>query len=94
MAEAPLQQMLRARIGGEEGGFPDFFEGRARNGRAELDCLLLVDVLGLDACLCEPNGPLTILRQKLAAEPQIHGGKKTRVVFTADGEDSAEHNDR
>jgi len=62
--------------------------------RAELDRRLLVDVLGLDACLCEPNGPLAMLRQKLAAEPQIHGGKKTRVVFTADGEDSTERDDR
>ncbi|HUW10863.1 MAG TPA: hypothetical protein VM537_14120, partial [Anaerolineae bacterium] len=62
--------------------------------RAELDRRLLVDVLGLDACLCQPNGPLAILRQKLAAEPQIHGGKKTRVVFTADGEESAERDDR
>ena len=34
MAEAPLQQMLRARVWGEEGASPDLFGGRARNGRA------------------------------------------------------------
>ena len=49
--------------------------------RAELDRRLLVDVLGLPESLCEPNGPIDLLRRKLAREPQIHGGKKTRVVF-------------
>ena len=49
--------------------------------RAELDRRLLVDVLGLPATLCEPDGPIDLLRRKLAHEPQIHGGKKTRVVF-------------
>ena len=49
--------------------------------RAELDRRLLVDVLGLPATLCEPDGPIDLLRRKLAREPQIHGGKKTRVVF-------------
>ena len=49
--------------------------------RAELDRRLLVDVLGLDASLCAADGPIDLLRRKLAAEPQIHGGKKTRVVF-------------
>lgn len=54
--------------------------------RAELDRNLLVDVLGLEPHLCESDGPLSRLRQKLAAEPQIHGGKQTRVEFTSDGE--------
>ncbi len=49
--------------------------------RAELDRRLIVDVLGLPESLCEPNGPIDLLRRKLAREPQIHGGKKTRVVF-------------
>lgn len=62
--------------------------------RALLDRLLVVDVLGLDPDLCEPNGPIDNLRKKLAAEPQIHGGKKSRVVFTADGEENANRDDR
>ncbi len=49
--------------------------------RAELDRRLLVDVLGLPPELCEPGGPLELLREKLAREPQIHGGKRTRVAF-------------
>ena len=62
--------------------------------RAELDRALLVDVLGLPALLCEPDGPLALLRRKLAAEPQIHGGKRTRVVFSDGGELSERRNDR
>ena len=66
--------------------------------RAELDRRLLVDVLGLDASLCAADGPIDLLRRKLAAEPQIHGGKKTRVVFgeTVDGNGDivlTEHNE-
>ena len=53
--------------------------------RAELDRRLLVDVLGLPSSLCEEGGPIDLLRRKLAREPQIHGGKKSRVVFTEDG---------
>ncbi len=49
--------------------------------RAELDRRLLVDVLYLPESLCEAGGPVDLLRRKLAREPQIHGGKKTRVVF-------------
>ena len=49
--------------------------------RAELDRRLLVDVLGLPESLCGLDGPLALLRRKLAREPQIHGGKRTRVVF-------------
>ena len=62
--------------------------------RALLDHCLLVDILGLHPRLCEPNGPLAILRQKLAAEPQINGGKKSRVVFTADGENGVDRDHR
>ncbi len=53
---------------------------------AVLDRALLVDVLGLPESLCAAGGPLETLRRKLAAEPQIHGGKRTRVVFTDTGE--------
>ena len=49
--------------------------------RAELDRRLLTDVLGLPEPLCAENGPVDLLRRKLAREPQIHGGKKSRVVF-------------
>ena len=49
--------------------------------RAELDRRLLVDVLGMPASLCAENGPVDVLRRKLAREPRIHGGKKSRVVF-------------
>ena len=55
--------------------------------RAELDRRLLVDILGLPSSLCEPDGPIDLLRRKLAAEPQIHGGKKTRVIFYEDSDD-------
>ena len=49
--------------------------------RAELDRRLLVDVLGLPESLCAENWPIDLLRRKLAKEPQIHGGKKSRVVL-------------
>ena len=62
--------------------------------RAELDRRLLVDVLGSDASLCGPDGPLEHLRRQLAAEPQIHGGKRTRVVFTVEGERNESRSDR
>jgi len=62
--------------------------------RAELDRSLLVDVLGLDPSLCEPGGPMERLRCKLAAEPQIHGNKRTHVLFTLDGETSITRTDR
>ena len=62
--------------------------------RAELDRRLLVDVLGLPASLCEDGGPIDLLRRKLAREPQIHGGKKSRVVFTEDGEKTEKRHDR
>ncbi len=49
--------------------------------RAELDRRLLVDVLGLPESLCAEYGPLDLLRRKLVGEPQVHGGKRSRVVF-------------
>ncbi len=56
--------------------------------RTTLDRCLIVDVLGLDPSLCAVGGPLDRLRRKLAAEPQVHGDKQTRLVFTETGEDS------
>ncbi len=37
---------------------------------------------------------IDLIRRKLAREPQIHGGKKSRVVFTDDGEKSVPRDDR
>lgn len=51
----------------------------ADENRAAIDRALIVDVLGLPEALCAANGPLEALRNKLAAEPQIHGGKKSKV---------------
>ena len=56
------------------------------SARSELDKRLMVDVLGLSPDLCASGGPMDRLRAKLAAEPQIHSGKRTRVVFTDTGE--------
>jgi hypothetical protein len=56
--------------------------------RAELDRRLLVDVLGLNPSICQKGGPMGRLRRKLAAEPQIHANKQTRLIFTELGEDS------
>ena len=53
-----------------------------------------MDVLGLPESLCADGGPLETLRRKLAAEPQIHGGKRTRVVFTDTGERTERRADR
>ena len=58
--------------------------------RAELDKRLLVDVLGLPEVLCEPGGTVDLLRRKLANEPQIHGGKKSRVVFSETVDETGE----
>lgn len=49
--------------------------------------------------VAEASQPLPIIsidliRRKLAREPQIHGGKKSRVVFTVDGEKSVPRDDR
>ena len=62
--------------------------------RAKLDRAILVDVLGLPESLVMEGGPIELIRRKLAREPQIHGGKKSRVVFTDDGEKSTKRDDR
>lgn len=62
--------------------------------RAKLDRAILVDVLGLPESLVAPDGPIDLIRRKLAREPQIHGGKKSRVVFTDEGEKSVKRDDR
>jgi len=54
--------------------------------RAVLDRRLLVDIIGLPSSLCDASGPMELLRKKLAAEPQIHANKQSRLVFTEDGE--------
>ena len=56
--------------------------------RANLDRRVIVDVLGLSQDLVVEGGPMETLRAKLAAEPQIHADKKTRVVFDAEEERS------
>jgi len=43
--------------------------------RAELDERLCREVLGMPEDLVDPNGPLALVRQKLAVEPSIAGGK-------------------
>ena len=58
------------------------------SSRAKLDRILLEDVLGLSSAFCASGGPMERLRAKLSAEPQIHSDKKTRVVFTAGGEET------
>ena len=45
------------------------------SARAELDRRLIIDVLQLTKWLAEPEGPIDLLRRKLAREPQIHGGE-------------------
>ncbi len=62
--------------------FNQMFEDAVRQ---ELDRRLLSEVLGI----CESTHPeihagLRVLREKLCAEPSIHGGKKSRVVFAPD----------
>lgn len=54
--------------------------------RSEIDRRLIVEVLCLSEELCREGGPIDRLRRKLASEPQIQGGKKSRLVFTEDGE--------
>ena len=43
--------------------------------RAEIDTRMATEVLGLPPELAAPDGPLALLRQKLALEPSITGGK-------------------
>ncbi|HUX47980.1 MAG TPA: hypothetical protein VMV76_02210 [Dehalococcoidia bacterium] len=46
--------------------------------RAEIDTRLAMEVLGLPPELAAPDGPLELLRQKLALEPSIAGSKLTQ----------------
>ena len=62
--------------------------------RAKLDRAILVEVLGLPESLVAKGGPIDLIRRKLAQEPQIHGGKKSRVLFTPTGERSVKREDR
>jgi hypothetical protein len=43
--------------------------------RAELDTRFCTEVLGLSTSITHPEGPLALLRKKLAKEPSIRGGK-------------------
>jgi hypothetical protein len=43
--------------------------------RAEIDTRLTTEVLGFSPELLAPDGPLALLRQKLALEPSITGSK-------------------
>lgn len=44
--------------------------------RAEIDTRLATEVLGFPPGLVEQDGPLALLRQKLALEPSIAGTKQ------------------
>ncbi len=57
-----------------------FNEAARDEVRKELDYRLLVDVLGMPADLISS---LDLLREKLCAEPSIHGGKKSKVRAAA-----------
>ena len=96
-AAATSEQLLAAQIVFDElagSRFLPFDQIDEDPARAELDRRLLTGILGLSESLCNPHGPLDRLRRKLAGEPQIHGGKRTRVVFTDDGETSEDRTDR
>ena len=87
--ELSPEQHERARAAFEElndARFLPFDQIDEDKARHELDRALLVDVLGLPEALCAEGGPMEMLRRKIVAEPQIHGGKKSKVVFTDDGE--------
>ena len=58
------------------------------SARAELDGVLIEEILGLPGTICASGGPLELLRVKIAREPQVNGGKRTRVSFTAEGEET------
>jgi hypothetical protein len=45
--------------------------------RQELDVRVTTEVLGFPSELIAPDGPLALLRRKLALEPSITGGKLT-----------------
>lgn len=82
------QRLAAKKIFGQKSDirFLPFNQMHEDQARKELDRTLLEEVLGLPATLCENGGPMQTLREKLASEPQIHGGKKTRLVLAANGE--------
>ena len=96
--QAALLEAMEERqitVEGETRPLPEPFDQIDEDeARARLDRALIVEVLGLPASLCEADGPLALLRRKLAAEPQIHGGKRTRVVFEGGGERTERRPDR
>jgi hypothetical protein len=55
--------------------------------RHDLDRAVLVDVLRLDQSLVAEDGPIALLRRKLAREPSIRGGKKTKARAVLDAID-------
>ena len=78
------EQLVKAKAAFEElreRRFLPFDQIDEDTARAELDRRLLVEVLGLPETLCDPGGPIDLIRRKLAQEPQVHGAKRTRVVF-------------
>ena len=59
--------------------------------RAELDNRFCSEVLGVSASITHPEGPLALLRNKLAKEPSIRGGKDSEdEVSTSDDEEASE----
>ena len=58
------------------------------DARATLDRVLVEDILGLPSSLCDAGGPMERLRVKMAEEPHVRSGKKSRVYFTANGEET------
>lgn len=57
-----------------------FNEIHVDKARAELDEQFLIGILGLPDELAKAGGALKLLRNKLADEPSIHGGKKSLSV--------------
>jgi hypothetical protein len=59
--------------------------------RAELDNRFCTEVLGVSASITHPEGPLALLRHKLAKEPSIRGGKGSEDEgSSSDDEESTE----
>jgi hypothetical protein len=74
------QQAASAELLAQRAAVPmlPFNEIVADEARAELDRKFLGGILGLPEELFGDGGALDLLRQKLASEPSIHGGKKGR----------------
>lgn len=91
-----LRQLTGAQHKAAEMGFSKLHQSRflpfdqidEDKSREELDRVILLDVLGLSSELCDDGGPLSLIRKKIAGEPQIRSDKKTRIVLTDDGEES------